>query len=197
MYEERTKVFKGVIMAVRPICRMGNPILRQTAAQLSPEEILSKEMKILIQDMKESMDHYGGIGIAAPQIGVSKQVCIIQLEEDNERYKIESQFPFSVFINPVIKVLDKKTQGFWEGCLSVPGMRGYVERPKKIQVDYLNEKGEEKSLVAEDFLAIVIQHELDHLFGKLYIDRIEDVSKLSFNEEFEEYIVPTLSEDEG
>ncbi len=184
-------------MAVRDICRMGNPILRRVADTVAREEIKTKEFSQLLEDMNDSMLHYGGIGIAAPQIGVSKQVCMIQLDEENERYEIEAEIGLTVFINPVIKILDEKKQGFWEGCLSVPGLRGYVERARKIEVSYLDEKGKKQKIIAKDFLAIVIQHELDHLFGKLYIDRITDPKKISFEQEFDEYIMPTLPESES
>ena len=92
-----------------------------------------------------------------------------------------------IIINPQITILDSNLQGFWEGCLSVPGLRGYVERPIKIKVDFLNELGEKQIFIAENFLAVVFQHELDHLFGKLYIDRITDMTKLSYLDEFAKF----------
>ena len=104
------------------------------------------------------------------------------------RYGEEINFPLTVFVNPEVTYLTDDLQGFWEGCLSVPGLRGYVERPKKVRVNYLNEKGEEKEIVAEGFLATVLQHELDHLFGILYIDRVKDPKLLSYQEEFEQFI---------
>jgi peptide deformylase len=119
------------------------------------------------------MKHYGGIGIAAPQIGVDLKVAIIELPEEN-RYGQKVNLPFTVFINPIMTYLTDEKQGFWEGCLSLPGLRGYVERPSKVQVNYLDEKGNEKELLADGFLATVLQHELDHLEGVLYIDRITD-----------------------
>ncbi len=182
-------------MAVLELCRMGNPILRKVAQKVDVAEIQTPAFQKLIEDMKESMEHYGGVGIAAPQIGISKQLCLIEFDGDSSRYELEQEQPLSVFINPEIEVLDESTQGFWEGCLSVPGLRGYVERPSKIKVSYIDEKAQPQTLIAEDFMAIVLQHELDHLFGKLYIDRIKDPQKLSFSEEFDEFIMPTLSEE--
>ena len=137
--------------------------------------------------MRDSMKHYGGIGIAAPQIGVSLQVALIELPDVN-RYGEEINLPLTTFINPKIEYLTQEEQGFWEGCLSVPGLRGYVERPKKVMVSYLNEKGEAKEILAEGFLATVLQHELDHLSGTLYIDRIKDPKLLTFQEEFDTFI---------
>lgn len=177
---------------IRPICRMGNPILRADAEKVKTSEIKSDDFARLIQDLRDSMQHYGGIGIAAPQIGVSLQVCVIELEGFN-RYGQEINLPFTVFINPVIEVLTQEEKGYWEGCLSVPGLRGFVERPQHIRVEYLDEQGRECHLEARGFLATVVQHELDHLFGKLYIDRIKDPKLLSYQEEFDQFIQSTSS----
>ncbi|MBC7691327.1 MAG: peptide deformylase [Methylotenera sp.] len=190
-------------MAIRKIARMGHPVLRQVARDLTFQEIKSPEIKRLIQDMIETMEDAGGIGLAAPQIHESIQLAIIGYEEDNERYPDsgddEGQ-PLSVFINPKITVLDPTEQGFWEGCLSVPELRGLVYRPKKIQVDYLDINGKPKSLVAENFLATVFQHELDHLAGILYVDRIKSgpgTTPISFTEEYQKYLAPQPDDDIG
>lgn len=172
---------------IRPICRMGNPILRKKTQNISKEFLLSDEFGRLMSDMADSMKHYGGIGIAAPQIGIDLQVAIIELTGLN-RYGKEVDLPLTVFINPRITYLTTDTQGFWEGCLSVPGLRGFVERPEKVKVEYIDREGKEQEIVAEGFLATVLQHELDHLEGILYIDRIKDSKLISYQEEFEEFI---------
>ncbi len=172
---------------IQPICRMGNPILRKPADEVKASDIKTDKFTQLIQDLKDSMMHYGGIGIAAPQIGVSSQVCVIELNGFN-RYGQEINLPFTVFVNPVIEILDPAEKGYWEGCLSVPGLRGFVERPQHIRVKFLNEKAEVQVLEADGFLATVVQHELDHLFGKLYIDRIKDPTLLTYQEEFDQFI---------
>ncbi len=124
-----------------------------------------------------------GIGLAAPQIGISIQLAVIKLESDSERYdNLESSEEFVVF-NPKLEVIDEQKQGFWEGCLSVPGLRGYVERPRKLKIKYLNENGHAKEIIVEDFLATVFQHELDHLFGYLYVDRLNSTKDLVFEDE--------------
>lgn len=174
-------------MSIKNLTRMGNPILRLTAATLTAEEIQAPETRELINDLVESMHHYGGVGIAAPQIGVSKAVAVLEIKNTNPRYEIAEDFPLMVVINPKITILDQSLQGFWEGCLSVPGLRGYVERPRKIQVDFLDQENQPQTFVAEGFLATVIQHELDHLVGKIYIDHVNDKTKLTYNEEFEQY----------
>ena len=177
-------------MAARKVIRMGHPTLRKVAEPVLISELKTPEFKELLIDMYDTMKVEGGIGIAAPQIDVSKQVTLIELPENNERYGDLGGTPLMVIINPVMTYLTQEHQGFWEGCLSVPGLRGYVERPKNIKVDYINEHGEPKTIVADDFLATVFQHELDHLFGKLYIDRITDTTKITYNEEFSEFVKP-------
>ena len=170
-------------MAIHTILKMGNPLLRETASEFSKEEIPREETKQLLIDMWETLDFAGGIGLAAPQIGVSKQLAVIKLSEDSDRYPdMETTEPYVIF-NPRITVLDKELQGFWEGCLSVPGLRGYVERPRKVKIHHLDEKAKDRTIEVEDFLATVFQHELDHLIGMLYVDRMEDVSTLMFEDE--------------
>ena len=165
------------------ILKLGNPILRQTARELTKEEILSSEIQGLIPKMWDVMKNAGGIGLAAPQIGISIQLAVIKLESDSERYdNLENSEEFVIF-NPKLEVIDDQKQGFWEGCLSVPGLRGYVERPRKLKIKYLNENAVEKEVVVEDFLATVFQHELDHLFGFLYVDRLNSTKDLVFEEE--------------
>jgi peptide deformylase len=177
-------------MTARKVIRMGHPTLRKVAELVPVSEIKSDEFKHLLQDLYDTMKVEGGIGIAAPQIDISKQVTLIELPSDNARYGTLDQTPLMIIINPVITILGPELQGFWEGCLSVPGLRGFVERPKKVQIDYLDENGDSKQIIAEDFLATVFQHELDHLFGKIYIDRITDMTKLSYSEEFAQFNNP-------
>ena len=170
-------------MSVHTILKMGNPILRKLSSPFSIGEIESEETKKLISDMFETMVAVGGIGLAAPQIGINKQLTIIELPTDSERYPDAPSSERFIIFNPTISFLTDELQGFWEGCLSVPGLRGFVERPKHIKVDYLDEKGNPQSIELEGFLATVFQHELDHLFGKIYIDHIKDTKLLIFESE--------------
>jgi peptide deformylase len=179
---------------IKPICRMGNPVLRQVAADIPQEHIGSPEIQQLIQEMQVAMKHYGGIGIAAPQLGISLQLAIIELPATN-RYGQMAALPFTVFINPRIEYLTQDLQGFWEGCLSVPGLRGLVERPSKIKVSYLNQQGEMLEMEAQGFLATVIQHELDHLRGVLYVDRLKHPSLLAFQEEYDTFVLPEINKE--
>jgi peptide deformylase len=173
---------------------MGNPVLRKVAEKVQIREIKTDGFGQLVEDLRDSMKHYGGIGIAAPQIGISLQVCVIELNNIN-RYGQEINLPFTVFINPEIEYVTQDRDGYWEGCLSVPGLRGYVERPNKVRVTYYNEKAEKKVIEGEGFLATVLQHELDHLFGTLYIDRVSNPTLLSYQEEYDEFIIPGASLD--
>jgi peptide deformylase len=178
-------------MAIRKIARLGHPVLRKKARDVTREEISSPEMRRLVRDMVETMHEYGGVGLAAPQVHESVRLAIIEYEDEQraeEGGESVSQ-PLLVIWNARVKVLDEALSGFWEGCLSVPGMRGYVERPSKIEVNYLDERGKPQTLIAQGFLATVFQHELDHLDGLLYVDKISDKTKFAFSEEYGRYHV--------
>ncbi len=170
-------------MTVHNVIKMGNPLLREPAQAFTKKEIVLDKTTELVDDLWETMEEYGGIGLAAPQVGISKQLAVIKLEEENERYPEAPISKEYVIFNPKIKVLDETQQEFWEGCLSVPGLRGLVSRPRRIQVNYLDQAAKPRSLVVEDFLATVFQHELDHLKGKLFIDRMRDISTLAYEDE--------------
>lgn len=180
-------------MAIRKIARMGHPVLRKKARHLSPAEIKSPAFEQLLRDMIETMNDEGGIGIAAPQIYESVAVAIVDYQGDSDRYPnaTDGGMPFTVIINPKIKILDATEQSFWEGCLSVPELRGLVSRPKKIQVDYTSIDGKPQTVIAEGFLATVFQHEIDHLEGVIFVDRVKSKigeTTLAFTEEYQRYI---------
>ena len=170
-------------MSIREIVKMGNPVLREVAEDFSVEEIKSTETKDLLEDMWDSLEAAGGIGLAAPQIGISKQLAIIKLSSESDRYPDMEDSETYVIFNPKISIIDDNEQGFWEGCLSIPGLRGYVERPRKIRVDFLDENAVQKSIEIENFLATVFQHEIDHLYGTLYVEKMKDITTLTFEEE--------------
>lgn len=171
-------------MAVFEVLRMGHPTLRKRARPLLPEEVVGQEMESLIADMQDTLHAYGGIGLAAPQIDRSVRLAIIEIIDSSSRYGEIPLMPLTVYFNPEITVLSEQTQGFWEGCLSIPGLRGYVERPQHIRVDYLDQGATPQTVEFDGFLATVLQHELDHLDGILYVDRLKDSKLLSFEEEF-------------
>ncbi len=177
-------------MAVRKILRMGHPGLR-VQAQPVPEAMLTTEpFARLLTDMHDTLADYGGIGLAATQINEPLQVALIDLPGGPSRYGELPKVPSTIFINPKVEVLDNSSASYWEGCLSVPGLRGLVERPQHIQVSALDVHGNPLSFTFEGFAATVFQHEFDHLAGKLYVDRILTSGHLAFDEEFERYLAP-------
>ncbi len=177
-------------MAVRKIIRMGHPALRRVARELRVDEIGSDEVHRLVADMIDTLHDYGGVGLAAPQVNEPVRLAIIEISGSQTRYEDVDSLPLTVFVNPTIAILNSATSGYWEGCLSVPGLRGFVERPQHIKVTSRNLRGEEQNHELEGFLATVFQHEFDHLDGKLYIDHITDLTKLVFETEYERYVLP-------
>ena len=177
-------------MAVRKIIRMGHPTLRQVANEVPTAALGSAELERLIEDMIDTLHDYGGIGLAAPQINEPLRLAVIEIGGGPSRYGDIPALPLTVFVNPVVEVVNPATEGYWEGCLSVPGLRGFVRRPQHVRVRATNADGGPIDMELTGFLATVFQHEFDHLDGKLYIDRIDDPQLLAFDEEFERYIAP-------
>jgi peptide deformylase len=174
-------------MAIRKVARLGHPVLRTPTRELSAEEIRSPEIQRLIVDMIDTMHEYGGVGLAAPQVHEPLRIAVIEIEQLSARYRVDIAQPLLVIFNARVTALDEEKFGFWEGCLSVPGLRGFVERPRKVRVDYLDHQGKQQSIIAEDFLATVFQHELDHLDGVLYVDKIKSPDQFAFVEEYQRY----------
>jgi peptide deformylase len=177
-------------MAVRKIIRMGHPLLREVAKPLQLADLESDWFVRLIGDMRDTLHDYGGIGLAAPQIAEPWRVALIEIAGGPTRYGELPTVPLTAFVNPVVEVIDETTEGYWEGCLSVPGLRGFVERPQHVRVSYLTLDGSEAEVELGGFLATVFQHEFDHLDGILYVDRLADSSLLSFDEEYRRYLEP-------
>jgi peptide deformylase len=181
-------------MALRKIARMGEPILRRVAAPVTGEQIGTRAFESLIEDMIETMRDADGAGLAAPQIYESLQLCVIELR-DNPRYPGQPIIPLTVLINPTLEPLvanpeslaDSEAIAVYEGCLSVPGVRGRVRRPRKVRVRGMDRAGNALDQVWEGFHAAVVQHETDHLFGRLFVDRA-DPKTLTFLTEYERNI---------
>ena len=184
-------------MAVRKIIRMGHPVLRQKARPVTQEELHSGAFHRLLADMRDTLHDYGGIGLAAPQIAESLRLALLELPGGPSRYGELPDLPLTLFVNPQLEVLDHATAGYWEGCLSVPGLRGYVERPQHIRVRALDAQGNPMEMTFRGFAATVFQHEFDHLDGILYIDRLSDPERLAFDEEYERYILPAQAPGEA
>jgi peptide deformylase len=165
---------------IRPVLRMGDPRLLEKSAPVA--RFNTDELNQLLQDMRDTMAHLNGAGLAAPQIGVGLRVVIFGVTA-NPRYPDVEPVPDTVLINPVITPLSDEIEAGWEGCLSVPGMRGWVPRYRRLRYRGFDEKGTPFEREVEGFHARVVQHECDHLDGVLYPMRIRDLSKFGFNEE--------------
>jgi len=166
-------------MAIKSVLKMGDASLLQVAEKV--EKFDTPELKALIQDMHDTMEAEDGAGLAAPQIGVGLQVVIFGVEK-NVRYPEAEDVPYTVLINPVIKPLTKETEEDWEGCLSVPGMRGMVPRFSKIDYQGYDQYGNSINRNVDGFHARVVQHECDHLQGILYPMRITNFRTFGFTE---------------
>jgi peptide deformylase len=167
-------------MALLAISKLGNPILRQKALPVSPSEIKQAAFQQLIDDMLETMYDEPGIGLAAPQVGRSQQLVVMDCPG-------EGGFPKTVLINPTILFYGPEQAEGWEGCLSVDGLRGRVTRPSAVRVTGMDRDGKALDFEATGLYAVCIQHELDHLIGKLFVDRMSDFSTLTQMEEFQKY----------
>jgi peptide deformylase len=165
-------------MTVREILKMGDERLLRMAQAVT--EFDTPELHALVADMLETMAAVNGAGLAAPQLGVNLQVVIFGTGAVNPRYPQEAPFPQTVLINPVITPLDDEEQLGWEGCLSVPGMRAVVPRWQRIRYTGLDARGQVIDRMADGFHSRVVQHECDHLIGKLYPMRVRDFSKFGF-----------------
>lgn len=173
------------------IARMGHPVLAQAAAPVPDPR--APEIQRLINDMIETMMDADGAGLAAPQVHVPFRLVIFQAPDEradselSEEERFDHTAPLTVLINPEITVLDETPEGGWEGCLSVPGLRGWVERPAHIRYRGLGADGQVIERTARGFHARVVQHEVDHLDGRLYPSRMRDLSRLIFESEIRHF----------
>jgi peptide deformylase len=167
-------------MAIRPILRMGDPFLRRVASPVT--QFATPALNELVQDMLDTMRANDGAGLAAPQIGVPLRVVVFEVA-DNPRYPEVLPVPLTVLVNPEIEMLGDEREIGWEGCLSVPGLRGLVPRYKRLRYRGFDQLGEPIDRTVADFHARVVQHECDHLDGILYPQRIEDLTSFGFQDE--------------
>jgi peptide deformylase len=166
-------------MAIRDVLKMGDPRLLAVSAPVT--EFGTPELKELLSDMQDTMRHLSGAGLAAPQIGVLQRVVIFGVDH-NPRYPDAEEVPFTVLINPVLTPLGETVEEGWEGCLSVPGMRGLVPRWRELRYTGMDADGNPIDLSVQDFHARVVQHEVDHLDGILYPRRIRDLTMFGFTD---------------
>jgi len=175
-------------MAILKVARLGHPVLRVAAEPVAPDSIGTARVQQLIDDMIETMVEYDGAGLAAPQVHVSQQIVVFQVD-DNPRYPDAESVPLTVLINPKITALSTRTDLDWEGCLSLPDLRGQVPRYTQVRVEAYDRQGKRLNYIAKKFHARVVQHECDHLLGKVFVDRMKSLDSLMFLREFLRYEV--------
>ncbi len=164
---------------IRDVLRMGDARLLRVSRPVTAFD--TPELHALLKDMRDTMDHLDGAGLAAPQIGIDLRVVIFGVDA-NPRYPQAGDVPFTILINPVLTPLTAEEEEGWEGCLSVPGLRGVVPRFKRLRYAGFDEHGRAVERVAEDFHARVVQHECDHLDGILYPMRVRDFSRFGYTD---------------
>jgi peptide deformylase len=182
-------------MAILKVARLGHPVLRNPTSPVSIAEIGSAEIQRLIDDMIETMREYNGVGLAANQVHVPRQICVIEVLA-NPRHPEAPEVPLTVLVNPVITPVGAEREDGWEGCLSVPDLRGVAPRHRALRLEAHGRDGGRIDTVAKDFFARVVQHEIDHLGGMVYLDRMKDLSTLSHLAEWNRYWLGAPEQDD-
>jgi peptide deformylase len=171
----------------RAIVELGDPVLRERAREVTPDELRGDAVQKLIDDMIETMRGANGAGLAANQVGETLRIAVVEVRPGNPRYPYKPPVPLTVIVNPVIEPLDEESEQINEGCLSVPNLRGEVPRRMNIRVRYLDREGAEHDEVRRGLTAGTFQHELDHLDGVLFVDRVTDPATLTTWDQFERF----------
>jgi peptide deformylase len=174
-------------MGVRPIVTVGDPVLRERAREIAPHELRSPGVQRLIDDMIATMRDAGGAGLAANQVGELVRVAVVEVGPNHPRYPYKPPIPLTVIVNPVIEPVDAETVAINEGCLSVPDLRGTVERFVSVRVRYLDRDGNAREDVRRGLTAATFQHEVDHLDGVLFLDRVKDPTTFTTWEQFDRH----------
>ena len=175
-------------MSILKVARIAHPVLRSPAKPVRKEAFRDPLFQKLIDDMRQTMYEYEGVGLAAPQVHEGLRLAVIEVPGSDER--AGDEVPFMVLVNPVVTPLDDERESGWEGCLSIPDLRGVVPRWKRLKLEALDREGKRYSLEAQDFFARVVQHECDHLDGNVYLDRMADMRSLTFIKEMEAHLHP-------
>jgi peptide deformylase len=173
-------------MSILKVAQLGNPVLRTKAEPVLRDIIHSDEIQGLIDDMIDTMREYNGAGLAAPQVHEPLQIIVLEAE-NNPRYKDDPDVPLTIVINPKIVSFSDEMEEGWEGCLSLNDLWGLVNRAVKITVTGFDRNGDPLTIEAEGFFARALQHEIDHLHAKVFIDRMTDLTSLSFGKEYQRY----------
>ena len=174
-------------MTVLPIATVGHPVLRERAREITPDELRSPEVQRLIDDMIETKRAADGAGIAANQVFDTRRIAVVEVEPDNPRYPYKPPVPLTVLVNPTLEPVEDETAAINEGCLSVPGLRGSVDRHLAVRVRYLDRDGAEHEEIRRGLTAGTFQHEVDHLDGVLFLDRVADPTTFTTWEQFDSH----------
>ena len=178
-------------MSILKVSHLGHPVLRMKTQRLAKEALASPAIQTVIDNMMQTMVEYYGVGLAANQVHESLAIAVI------ESHGARGKIPMTVLVNPDITILNEELVDDWEGCLSIPDLRGRVPRHRKLRVDALDRRGNKIEFVAEDFFARVVQHEFDHLMGKVYLDRMRDFQTLTHLPEFQRFWLPREPKEES
>jgi peptide deformylase len=180
-------------MSLLKIARLGHPVLRQVATPVENAELKSAAFSQFVDDMIDTMRESDGVGLAAPQVYAPKRVVIVEVKGPHPRYPNQPEVPLTVLVNPVVVWHSQEKEDDWEGCLSIPDLRGRVPRWQSLQIKALDRIGVPIELKVSGFFARVIQHELDHLDGVMFLDRMTDLQTLTHLREFQKYWLVTHS----
>ena len=176
------------------IAQIGHPILRQPTRILTREELLSEEIQSFLDDLVETMREASGAGLAANQVYQSLRICAVEVR-NNSRYPYRPNIPLTILVNPILTPASDETFVNYEGCLSVPNLRGQVRRHCEVHVDALDREGNSISTVVKGMTAATYQHEVDHLEGKIFLDRVEDPNSVVTLENFQRYCIDKVAAD--
>jgi peptide deformylase len=174
-------------VSILKVARIGHPAVRAPARPVTSAELRSREVQRLLDDMVETMHEYDGVGLAAPQVHVGLRLAVIEVAPGDDRS--ERAVPLTILVNPQTGPAGDETALGWEGCLSVPGLRGQVPRLAALRLSALDRDGKPVVLDAKGFFARVIQHECDHLDGTVYLDRMREMRSLCFLDEFDRFVL--------
>lgn len=180
-------------MSILKVAQMGHPLLRINAVHIKKGEIKDPSLQRLIDNMIDTMEEYGGVGLAAPQVHESKKIVVIK-SNSSKRYPDAPEIPLIALLNPEITFYSEEIAEGFERCLSIKDITGVVQRSVSVKVEGMDRKGKNITLNAEGFQAVVLQHEIDHLNSTLFVDRMDSMGTLCFKEEFEQYNMSTTSQ---
>lgn len=176
-------------MALLKIARLGHPVIREVAQPVTAAELQTQDLQRLIDSMVNTMRDADGVGIAAPQVHITKTIIAVEVLSTNPRYPKQDSIPLTVIVNPQILSQSTDQEEGWEGCLSVPDLRALVPRAYSVELAGIDRYGDELHIRASGFFARVLQHEMDHLNGRVFLDRLPDLSTLTHLQEYQKYWV--------